>query len=61
MLFSLVEVRILGLVVLNFSVYLSSFMVSLFVVTPHAQCEQGKVIGSGVHLWTKKIESCFSD
>ena len=41
------------------------------VITPHAQCEQGKVIGVGVHiviyvgiyvLWTtKKIESYFCD
>ena len=61
MLLGLVEVMILGLVVLNFSVYLCSFIVSLFVVTPHAQRKRGKVIGVGVHLWTKKIESYFSD
>ena len=52
--FTVAEVRFLGLVVLNFSVYLISFMVSLFVVTPHTQRERGKVIGVGVHLWTKK-------
>ena len=38
------------------------------VTTAHAQCERGNVIGVGVqyiyiqvHLWTKKIESYFSD
>ena len=38
------------------------------LLTPHAQCERGKVIGIGVHIynvyicsWTKKIESYFSD
>ena len=48
--FTVAEVRFLGLVVLNFSVYLISFMVSLFVVTPHTQRERGKVIGVGVHI-----------
>ena len=43
---------------------------ALNVATLHAQCEWGKVIGVGVHyiyiclhicLWTKNIESYFSD
>ena len=42
------------------------FFVMLFIITPHAQRERGKVIGVGVHmficLWTKKkFESYFSD
>ena len=44
-------------------------MMIIIIITPHAQCERGKVIGCGVHiyilyicLWTKKkFESYFGD
>ena len=43
-------------------------MTIIEVITPHAQCERGKVISCGVHiyiyicLWTKKkFESYFRD
>ena len=35
--------------------------VAFFVVTPHAQCERGKVIGCGVHIYVcgrKKYLNC---
>ena len=39
----------------------------LFIITPHAQCERGKVIDCGVHIYIymsvveKKFESYFRD
>ena len=45
---------------------LDSVKLTMFIITPHAQCERGKMIGRGVHiyicLWSKKkFESYFRD